>query len=122
MSYESIIGGQRELSVTIIYLPLRWCGFAYKLFETILVKAQYYPPGSIPNPKRRLFAQYHAPQTVAMKEIVGMGDTIVMVSKSSILTKVSILSILAKSIGNSIPLGPATFLAKRLLSKAGEGR
>jgi hypothetical protein len=39
-----------------------------------------------------------------------MGDTIEKVSKSSILTKVSILSILAKSIGNSIPLEPAMFL------------
>jgi hypothetical protein len=38
-----------------------------------------------------------------------MGDTIEKVSKSSILTKVSILSILAKSIGNSIPLEPAMF-------------
>jgi hypothetical protein len=36
-----------------------------------------------------------------------MGDTIEKVSKSSILTKVSILSILAKSIGNSIPLDSA---------------
>ena len=42
-------------------------------------------------------------------EIV-MGDTIEKVSKSSILTKVSILSILAKSIGNSIPREPAMFL------------
>ena len=39
-----------------------------------------------------------------------MGDTIEKVSKSSILTKVSILSILAKSIGNSIPLERAMFL------------
>jgi hypothetical protein len=39
-----------------------------------------------------------------------MGDTIEKVSKSSILTKVSILSILEKSIGNSIPLEPAMFL------------
>jgi hypothetical protein len=39
-----------------------------------------------------------------------MGDTIEKVSKSSILTKVSILSILAKSIGNSIPFEPAMFL------------
>jgi hypothetical protein len=47
-----------------------------------------------------------------------MGDTIEKVSKSSILTKVSILSILAKSnsipldttIGNSIPLEAAMFL------------
>ena len=38
------------------------------------------------------------------------GDTIEKVSKSSILTKVSILSILEKSIGNSIPLEPAMFL------------
>ena len=53
---------------------------------------------------------------------LGMGDTIVMVSKSSILTKVSILSILAKSIGKLIPLGPAMFLAKRVLFKAGEGK
>ena len=39
-----------------------------------------------------------------------MGDTIEKVSKSSILTKVSILSILAKRIGNSIRLEPAMFL------------
>ena len=42
--------------------------------------------------------------------MIVMGDTIEKVSKSSILTKVSILSILAKSIGNSIPLEPAMFL------------
>ena len=56
--------------LTIIYLPLRWCGFAYKLFENILGKAQYYPPGSDAIPERRLFAQYHAPQTLAMKEMI----------------------------------------------------
>ena len=41
-----------------------------------------------------------------------MGGTIEKVSKSSILTKVSILSILEKSIGNSIPLEPAMFLVR----------
>ena len=56
--------------LTIIYLPLRWCGFAYKLFASILGKAQYYPLGSYPIPERRLFAQYHAPQTLAMKEMI----------------------------------------------------
>ena len=45
-----------------------------------------------------------------MKYRVVMGDTIEKVSKSSILTKVLILSILEKSIGNSIPLEPAMFL------------
>jgi hypothetical protein len=39
-----------------------------------------------------------------------MGDTIEKVSKTSILTKVSILSILERRIGNSIPLEPAMFL------------
>ena len=48
---------------------------------------------------------------------VVMGDTIEKVSKSSILTKVSILSILAKSIGNSIPLEPAMFLSVFLTNR-----
>jgi hypothetical protein len=42
-----------------------------------------------------------------------MGDTIEKVSKSSILTKVSI----AKSIGNSIPLEPAMFLSVFLINR-----
>ena len=46
-----------------------------------------------------------------------MGDTIEKVSKSSILTKVSILSILEKSIGNSIPLEPAMFLSVFLTNR-----
>jgi hypothetical protein len=46
--------------------------------------------------------------------IVVMGDTIEKVSKSSILTKVSIL---AKSIGNSIPLEPAMFLSVFLTNR-----
>jgi hypothetical protein len=56
--------------LTIIYLPLKWCVFAYKLFESIIGKAQYHPPGSDPIPERRIFAQYHAPQTSAMKEMI----------------------------------------------------
>jgi len=55
---------------TIIYLPLRWCGFAYKLFDMVLGQAQYYPDDTDPTPKERLFAQYHAPQTSAMKEMI----------------------------------------------------
>ena len=46
-----------------------------------------------------------------------MGDTIEKVSKSSILRKVLILSILAKSIGNSIPLEPAMFLSVFLTNR-----
>ena len=56
--------------ITILYLPLRWCGFAYKLFDTILGSKQYFPPGVHPIPEKRMFAQYHAPQTLAMKEMI----------------------------------------------------
>ena len=55
---------------TIIYLPLRWCGFAYKLFDRVFGKAQYYPDETDSIPEKRLFAQYNAPQTSAMKEMI----------------------------------------------------
>lgn len=54
--------------LTIIYIPLRLCGFAYKLFEFVLGCNQYYPQGSSPIPENRLFAQFHSPQTTAMKD------------------------------------------------------
>lgn len=53
---------------TIMYLPLRWCGFAFKFFERQLDDEQYYPSCADSLPENRLFAQYHAPQTTAMKE------------------------------------------------------
>ena len=53
--------------LTIIYLPLRWCGFAYKVFESILCHQQYYPEGALAIPENRSFAQFHAPQTEQMK-------------------------------------------------------
>ena len=54
--------------LTIIYIPLKWCGFAYKLFESVLGSLQYYPPGSLQIPENRLFAQFHASQTTQMKD------------------------------------------------------
>ena len=54
--------------LTIIYMPLKWCGFVYRLFESIMGLYQYYPSNSSPVPKNRLFAQFHAPQTTSMKE------------------------------------------------------
>lgn len=77
-SYENILRPIAEklmemnvkYPITILYLPLKWCGFAYKLFHSILGKEQYYPPDADPIPEKRLFAQYHAPQTLAMKEMI----------------------------------------------------
>ncbi len=57
-----------DYPLTIIYMPLRWCGFIYRLFEIILGVNQYYPAGSLALPKNRLFGQFHAPQTAKMKE------------------------------------------------------
>ena len=49
-------------------MPLKWRGHVYRLFDRILGINQYYPPGFLPVPKNKLFAQFHAPQTSAMKE------------------------------------------------------
>ncbi len=57
-----------EYPLTIIYLSLRWCGFAYRLFEHVMGNAQYYPSGSDAVPNNRLFAQFHSPQTQSMKD------------------------------------------------------
>ena len=54
--------------LTIVYVPLRQCGFAYKFFEHFLGVEQYFPAGTLPTPSNRLFAQFHAPQTNQMKE------------------------------------------------------
>ncbi|XP_028404836.1 uncharacterized protein LOC114527409 [Dendronephthya gigantea] len=56
--------------LTIIYIPLRWCGFAYKIFESVLGINQYHPKGSRQTPENRLFAQFHSPQTTEMKDMI----------------------------------------------------
>lgn len=61
---------QQRLSypLTILYLPLKWCGFAFKFFEKLLSNEQYHPLGAKALPENRMFAQYHSPQTTAMKD------------------------------------------------------
>ena len=56
--------------LTIIYIPLKWCGYAYKIFESILGINQYHPKGSMPTPENRLFAQFHSPQIKEMKDVI----------------------------------------------------
>ena len=56
--------------LTIIYIPLKWCGYAYKIFESVLGINQYYPKGSMLTPENRLFAQFHSPQTTEMKDVI----------------------------------------------------
>lgn len=65
---KSLLNEKTAYPLTIVYLPLRLCGFAYKLFEYVLSAEQYFPPGSAAIPANRLFAQFHAPQTAEMKD------------------------------------------------------
>ena len=67
---QQLLQLKHNYPLTIIYLSLRWCGFAYRLFEKILGMEQYFPPESQPIPENRLFLQFHAPQTSAMKELI----------------------------------------------------
>ena len=76
-----------DYPITILYLPLRWCGFSFKYFQKQLGKEQYYSPQNPGNevtssadtkPENRLFAQYHASQTSTLRVVfttvaMGMG-------------------------------------------------
>ena len=57
-----------DYPLMIIYLSLKLCGFAFKLFEHVLGSEQYFPVGSDPIPSNRMFAQFHSPQTRQMKD------------------------------------------------------
>lgn len=64
----NLLAQKNDYPLTIVYSTLRWCGFAYRLFERILGPEQYFPTGADPIPENRLFSQFHSPQTGAMKE------------------------------------------------------
>lgn len=65
-----------DYPITILYLPLRWCGFSFKFLQKQLGEDQYHSTQNPGNeaadtkPENRLFAQYHAPQTRTMKELI----------------------------------------------------
>ena len=61
-----------DYPLTVIYISLKLCGFAYRLFEYVLENKQYFPVGSDKIPSNRLFAQFHAPQTSQMKDEILM--------------------------------------------------
>jgi superfamily II DNA helicase RecQ len=67
---QDLLKEQIDYPLTIMYIPLKWCGFAYKIFESVLGSSQYYPTGSMPIPENRLFAQFHSPQTKEIKHEV----------------------------------------------------
>lgn len=74
-SYESILLPiaeelKKQLTLyplTIIFMPLKYCGYAYRLFQHILGDLSYCPINVSKEPENCLFGQYHAPQTGQMK-------------------------------------------------------
>lgn len=67
---KDLLKEQTNYPLTMIYIPLKWCGFAYKIFESDLGSSQYFPSRSMPIPENRLFAQFHSPQMQEMKDEV----------------------------------------------------
>ena len=59
---------REKYPMTIVYLKLKYCGYAYGLFERILQDNQFV--GETKEPSGRLFAQFHAPQTTCMKKSI----------------------------------------------------
>ena len=55
-----------DYPMTIIYMKLKYCAHAYRLFERVLQDKQFL--GETMEPTARLFAQFHAPQTNRMKK------------------------------------------------------
>ena len=54
--------------MAVIYMKLKYCGYACGLFERVLKEKQYL--GKTNDPAARLFAQFHAPQTNEMKKSI----------------------------------------------------
>ena len=93
--------------LTVLYLPLKWCGFAFKYFEEHLGDKQYFPAVIDQLPENRLFAQFHALQTKAMKEQI-LKELASPTSKVSVIfARVAMeMGVDIPSIRNVIHVGP----------------
>ena len=63
---EDLLNQGTHYPITIIYMKLKYCGFAYSLFNKTLQEKEY--DCSEKTPSSRLFAQLHSPQTRKMKQ------------------------------------------------------
>ncbi len=57
----------KQNPLTLIYLPLKWCGYAFKMFLEEMGEKSYFPIGD-KRSENCLFTQYHAPQTQLIKD------------------------------------------------------
>ena len=55
--------------LTLIYMPLKWCGYAFRLFEEVIEsKSRTSLTDSLSPMESRLYGQFHAPQTTKLKD------------------------------------------------------
>ena len=59
---------RQAFPLTIVYLPLKYCGYAYRLFEREMGDEQFLKEPRCP--EMCLFAQFHIPQTEDMKRAI----------------------------------------------------
>ena len=62
---KKLLKEKMSYPITLIYMKLKFCGAAYKLFDQFFKEEQYV--GGIKSPTTRLFNQFHAPLTSTMK-------------------------------------------------------
>lgn len=128
-SYERILkpialelqSKRENYPMTIIYMKLKYCGYAYRLFEEIIGRNQYVCEN--PQPNCRLFAQFHAPQTDQMKseileEIKNETSNIRVIFATSALG----MGVDASGITHVIHIGPPSTLESYLQEIGRAGR
>ena len=55
--------------LTIIYMPLKWCGYRFRLFEDVIEsKSRTNLTNPLSSMESRLYGQFHAPQTTKLKD------------------------------------------------------
>ena len=106
---------------TIIYTKLKYCGYGYKLFSTILGEKQF---GSRERkPSNSLIVQFHSPQTTLMKkeilqEIKNENSKIRIIFATSALG----MGVNAPYIENVIHIGPPSSLEQYMQEFGRSGR
>jgi ATP-dependent DNA helicase RecQ len=118
---ESLLRMNVLYPLTIIYMKLKYCGYAYALFDQILKENQYKGVENIP--KARLFAQFHSQQTKRMKEeiiaeITKENSTIRVVFATTALG----MGVNAPHVNHMIHIGPPSNLESYLQEIGRAGR
>ena len=108
--------------LTVIYLDLQYCGYAYRLFETVLGEEQYaFMNNKVPG--HRLFGQYNFPQTGLTKsETLGNLKTLHSFVRVIFATSSLGMGVDAPEITNIVHIKPPKSLEEYLQMTGRAGR